>query len=200
MSVLPSIAPRRRTFTKNVFFFLALGAMALGYLTFVGARPDLVAAWRERSSDTHTVLVETQRNVERALADLDPIKQGVGEMKMEVDNMKTGIQEAMERDRVLLEKVETLERTVAQPPEKVAAAPAPAAPKKQAAAQPRSQGRRAYGDHDDRHQEHRNGQHRREESRRTSEAGARRRAAGDRPVARTRCGCPGKSSTTATVK
>ena len=136
MSVLPSIAPRRRTFTKNVFFFLALGAVALGYLTFVGARPDLVAAWRERSNDTHTVLVETQRNVERALADLDPIKQGVGEMKMEVDNMKTGIQEAMERDRVLLEKVETLERTVAQPPEKVAAAPAPAAPKKQAAAQP----------------------------------------------------------------
>jgi hypothetical protein len=136
MSVLPSVAPRRRTFTKNVFFFLGLGAVALGYLTFVGARPDLVAAWRERPNDTHTVLVETQRNVERALADLDPIKQGVGEMKMEVDNMKTGIQEAMERDRILLDKVETLERTVAQPPEKVAAAPAPAAPKKQAAAQP----------------------------------------------------------------
>jgi hypothetical protein len=136
MSVLPSIAPRRRTFTKNVFFFLALGAVSLGYLTFVGARPDLVAAWRERPNDTHTVLVETQRNVERALADLDPIKQGVGEMKMEVDNMKTGIQEAMERDRVLLEKVETLERAVAQPPEKVATAPEPAAPKKQAAAQP----------------------------------------------------------------
>jgi hypothetical protein len=119
-----------------VFFFLALGAVSLGYLTFVGARPDLVAAWRERPNDTHTVLVETQRNVERALADLDPIKQGVGEMKMEVDNMKTGIQEAMERDRVLLEKVETLERAVAQPPEKVATAPEPAAPKKQAAAQP----------------------------------------------------------------
>jgi hypothetical protein len=136
MSVLPSIAPRRRTFTKNVLFFMVLGGLGLGYLTFVGARPDLVAAWRERPNDTHTVLVETQRNVERALADLDPIKQGVGEMKMEVDNMKTGIQEAMERDRVLLEKVETLERTVAQPPEKVAAATAPAAPKKQAAAQP----------------------------------------------------------------
>ena len=184
MSVLPSIAPRRRTFTKNVFFFLALGAMALGYLTFVGARPDLVAAWRERPSDTHTVLVETQRNVERALADLDPIKQGVGEMKMEVDNMKTGIQEAMERDRVLLEKVETLERAVAQPPEKVAAAPAAGRSEETGSCTTGSQGRRATEITTTVNQEHRNRQHRREEGRRTSEAGARRRAAGDRPVAR----------------
>jgi hypothetical protein len=54
-------------------------------------------------------------------------------MKMEVDNMKTGMQEAMERDRILLAKLETLERA-AQATEKVAAAPAQPAAKKQAVA------------------------------------------------------------------
>ena len=44
-------------------------------------------------------------------------------MKMDVDNMRTGMQEAMERDRILLTKVETLERATAQANEKVAVAP-----------------------------------------------------------------------------
>jgi hypothetical protein len=133
MSVLPSIAPaRRRTFTPYVLGYLVSALLALAYLVFLGVRPDVVAMWRDKPDEAQTVLVETQRNVERALADLDPIKQGVGEMKMDVDNMKTGMQEAMERDRLLLQKVETLERNVAQASEKVAAAPA--APKKVAAA------------------------------------------------------------------
>lgn len=133
MSVLPSIAPaRRRTFTPYVLGYLVSALLALAYLVFLGVRPDVVAMWRDKPDEAQTVLVETQRNVERALADLDPIKQGVGEMKMDVDNMKTGMQEAMERDRLLLQKVETLERNVAQASEKVATAPA--APKKVAAA------------------------------------------------------------------
>ena len=134
MSVLPSIAPRRRTFTPHVLLFMGMAALSLAYLTFIGMRPDLVAMWRAKPNDAQTAIVETQRNVERALADLDPIKQGVGEMKMDVDNMKTGLQEAMERDRVLLAKVETLERTAAQASEKVAAAPAQPAAKKQSVA------------------------------------------------------------------
>ena len=136
MSVLPSIGPtRRRTFTMNVIMFMGLGALALAYLIFVGARPDIVAAWRDKPNEAQTAIAETQRTVERALADLDPIKQGVGEMKMDVENMKTGMQEAMERDRILLTKVETLERAAtAQATDKVAAAPA--APKKAAAVQP----------------------------------------------------------------
>jgi hypothetical protein len=132
MSALPSIGPtRRRTFTLNVLMFMGLGALALAYLIFVGVRPDLVAAWRDKPNEAEMAIAETKRTVERALADLDPIKQGVGEMKMDVENMKTGMQEAMERDRVLLTKVETLERAV-QATEKVAAAPA--APKKTPAA------------------------------------------------------------------
>ncbi|HEY8248243.1 MAG TPA: hypothetical protein VIG38_13300 [Hyphomicrobium sp.] len=134
MSVLPSIAPRRRTFTPHVLLFLGMAALSLAYLTFVGMRPDLVAMWRQKPNDAQAAIVETQRHVERALADLDPIKQGVGEMKMEVDNMRTGMQEAMERDRLLLAKVETLERAAAQASEKVATAPAQPTAKKQAVA------------------------------------------------------------------
>ena len=130
MSVLPSIAPRRRTFTPHVLLFMGMAALSLAYLTFVGMRPDLVAMWRAKPNDAQAAIVETQRNVKRALADLDPIKQGVGEMKMEVDNMRTGLQEAMERDRVLLAKVETLERAAAQASEKVAVAPIAKKPEK----------------------------------------------------------------------
>jgi hypothetical protein len=134
MSVLPSIAPRRRTFTPHVLLFMGMAALSLAYLTFVGMRPDLVAMWRAKPNDAQAAIVETQRNVERALADLDPIKQGVGEMKMEVDNMRTGMQEAMERDRLLLAKVETLERAAAQASEKVAVAPIAKKPEKQVVA------------------------------------------------------------------
>jgi hypothetical protein len=48
---------------------------------------------------------------------------------MDIANVKAGMQEAVERDRILLEKVETLERT-AHAPDKVAAAPAQPAPAK----------------------------------------------------------------------
>ena len=73
MSVLPSIAPRRRTFTPHVLLFMGMAALSLAYLTFVGMRPDLVAMWRAKPNDAQAAIVETQRNVERALADLDPI-------------------------------------------------------------------------------------------------------------------------------
>ena len=187
MSVLPSIAPRRRTFTPHVLLFLGMAALSLAYLTFVGMRPDLVAMWRQKPNDAQAAIVETQRHVERALADLDPIKQGVGEMKMEVDNMRTGMQEAMERDRLLLAKVETLERAAAQASEKVATAPAQPPAKKQAVAKapdvvpaavasaapkPRS----SSGDRDR--------QHRAEEGGGARKAGTRRRAACHRPVGR----------------
>lgn len=139
MSVLSSTGPtRRRTFTANVLMFMGLGALALAYLIFVGVRPDLVAAWRDKPDEAQTAIAETKRTVERALADLDPIKQGVGEMKMDVENMKTEMKEGMERDRILLAKVETLERAAEQATDKVAAAP-PAAkktPPAQAAAKP----------------------------------------------------------------
>lgn len=134
MSLHSPIAPaRRRTFTPYVLLYLLAASLAVAYLTFLGARPDLVALWRDQPNEAQTAIVETQRTVERALADIDPLKQGLGEMKMDVANVKAGMQEAMERDRVLLEKVETLERTT-HAPDKVAAAPAQPAAKKQVVA------------------------------------------------------------------
>jgi hypothetical protein len=132
MSVDSSIAPpaRRRTFAPYVMLYLVAAGLAAAYLVFLGMRPDLVATWREKPDDTKTALIETQRHVERALADIDPLKQGVGEVKAEVAGVKTGLEEAAVRDRILLEKVEALERAAI---EKVAAQQAAAA-KKQAAA------------------------------------------------------------------
>jgi hypothetical protein len=137
MSLHSPIAPaRRRTFTPYVLLYLLAASLAVAYLTFLGARPDLVALWRDKPSEAQTAIVETQRTVERALADIDPLKQGLGEMKMDVANVKAGMQEAAERDRILLEKVETLERTAHAPDKVAAAAPTaqPAAAKKQVVA------------------------------------------------------------------
>lgn len=131
MSVDSSIAPaRRRTFTPYVMLYLLAAGVASAYLVFLGMRPDLVAMWSSKPDETRAALAETQRHVERALADIDPLKQGVGEVKGEVAGVKAGLEEAAMRDRILLEKVEALERATA---EKVAAAQAAAA-KKQAAA------------------------------------------------------------------
>ncbi len=125
MSVPSMIGPaRRRTITPYVLLYLLAATLAGAYLVFLGVRPDLVAMWRAKPNDTQVALVETQRGVERALADLDPLKQGVGEVKAEVTAIKAGMQEGAERDRILLEKVETLEqRATAAPSDKVAAAP-----------------------------------------------------------------------------
>ncbi len=133
MSVDSSFAPaRRRTFTPYVILYLVAAGFAAAYLVFLGMRPDLVAMWGSKTDETHTALQETQRTVERAIADIDPLKQGVGEVKAQVAGVRSGLEEAAERDRILLEKVEALERAAA---EKAAAAQAAAA-KKQAAAAP----------------------------------------------------------------
>ncbi len=119
-----TIAPaRRRTFAPYVLLYILAAALAAAYLVFLGMRPDLVAIWRSQPDETQAALIETKRHVERALADIDPLKSGVGEVKAEVEGVKAGLQEAAERDRILLEKVETLERAAT---EKVAASQSPA--------------------------------------------------------------------------
>lgn len=134
MSLDSSIGPtRRRTFTPYVLLYLAAAGLAVAYLVFLGVRPDLVAMWTSKPDETQAALVETQQNVERALADIDPLKQGVGEVKAEVASIKVDMQEAAERDRILLEKMQTLERTAATP-STAAATPVQPAVKKQAVA------------------------------------------------------------------
>jgi hypothetical protein len=113
MSAISSPGPaRRRTLTPYVLLWLLMASLALAYLTFLGARPDIVAAWRAEAVDPQQALQETKQNVDRALADLDPLRQSVGEVKMEVASLKTGAEEAATRDKILLDKVEALEQTV----------------------------------------------------------------------------------------
>jgi len=135
MSVHSSIGPaRHRTLTSYVLLYVVAAAMAVAYLAYIGVQPDLVASWRGDNGETQTALVEAQRSVERVLADVDPLKQGLGEMKMEVATIKASVDEGAQRDRILLDKVEALERTAAQVTEKIAEVSAAPAPKKQAAA------------------------------------------------------------------
>jgi len=137
MSAYSTIEPaRRRTFTPYVLLYLLAACAAGAYLVFLGVRPDLVAMWSHKPDDTKAALAETKQHVEQVIADIDPLKQGVNEVREEVATVKVGLQEAAERDRVLLDKVETLERAAAAASEKVAAAPAQP-PKKQAAATPK---------------------------------------------------------------
>ncbi|MFA5900695.1 MAG: hypothetical protein WC829_16470 [Hyphomicrobium sp.] len=137
MSVDSSIGPaRRRTFTPYVMLYLLAATIAGAYLVFLGVRPDIVAMWQSKSDRTQTALIETQRKVELAVADINPIKEGVGEVKAEVASVRAGLEEAAERDRVLFEKVQSLERTAATLNDKVAASPAKKPVVKQAAAKP----------------------------------------------------------------
>jgi hypothetical protein len=145
MSVDLSYAPaRRRTFAPYVLLYLLAASIAAAYLVFLGMRPDLVAMWRSKPDETKAAIAETQRSVERAIAQIDPLKQGVGQMQAEVASVQAGLTEAAERDRILLEKVETLERAssdkvaATQPPAKkqAAAVKAPEATKPQAQAKP----------------------------------------------------------------
>ena len=58
MSLHSPIAPaRRRTFTPYVLLYLLAASLAVAYLTFLGARPDLVALWRDNPSEAQTAIV-----------------------------------------------------------------------------------------------------------------------------------------------
>src|SRR4029079_13261336 len=55
MSLHSPIAPaRRRTFTPYVLLYLLAASLAVAYLTFLGARPDLVALWRGQAHEQET--------------------------------------------------------------------------------------------------------------------------------------------------
>lgn len=127
MSVLPSAGPaRRRTLTPYVLLWMALAGLSLAYLTFLGVRPDVVAALRAARPDPEQALNETKQSVERVLADLDPLRQSVGEMKSDVAGLKMSAQEAADRDRILLEKVEALEHSAPAKAESAQAGKSPA--------------------------------------------------------------------------
>ena len=117
MSVFPTkgTPARRRTWTTYVVLWIAAAGMAAGYLTYLGINPDIIPGPAPDGEMLQAQIAKTERNVERAVADIEPVKRSVGEMKMDVANLKTEVAAAEGRDRMIMEKVAALEQTIAQP-------------------------------------------------------------------------------------
>ncbi|MDH4981725.1 hypothetical protein [Hyphomicrobium sp. D-2] len=139
MSVQSSFGPEapRRTFTPYVLLYVLAAVLAGGYLVFIGMKPDLVAAWKAGApaGGDNAAIAETQRHVERALADIEPVKESLGQMQMEVATIKASVDEGAQRDRAIMEKMEAIERTAVEAHERATAVTAP----KVAAAEPAKQ-------------------------------------------------------------
>jgi len=97
---------KRKTLTPYVSVWVVLGGFAIAYLALLGFRPDALAKLSSAGPAANQ-----QRNVERALADLDPLRNTLGEMKMDVANLKTGLQMAADRQAEIANRLNDLEGT-----------------------------------------------------------------------------------------
>jgi hypothetical protein len=110
MSVLTKPGPaRRKILTPYVMIWLAIASFALVYLTLLGLKPHMFASAGSSAADMEQKIVQTRRDMERGLADLDPLRRTVGEVKMDVANLKIAVEEASARDQVIMDKVAALE-------------------------------------------------------------------------------------------
>jgi hypothetical protein len=110
MSVLPTYGPARRNIlTPYVMLWMAIASFALAYVALLGMSPHMLTSVAQKSPDVDEKLAQTRRDMERGLADLDPLRRTVGEVKMDVANLKIAVQQASDRDRAILEKVSTLQ-------------------------------------------------------------------------------------------
>ncbi len=92
MSVLPTTGPaRRRILTPYVMIWLAIASFALAYLALLGLKPHMFASAGTSAADIEQKLAQTRRDMERGLADLDPLRRTVGEVKMDVANLKVAV-------------------------------------------------------------------------------------------------------------
>jgi hypothetical protein len=122
MSVLPTHSPaRRRILTPYVMIWLAIASFALAYLALLGLRPHMFAEAKKDTPNIEQKITQVKRDVERGLADLEPIRRTVGEVKMDVANLKVAAEQSEERDRMIMEKVTALETSAIKGPQ---AAPA----------------------------------------------------------------------------
>jgi hypothetical protein len=104
--------------------WVVLGGFALAYLTLLGLRPDALGGLSAATGATDQGAVNLQRDVTRALADLDPLRNTLGEMKMDVANLKSQMQATADRNAQLEGQLTTRQRTASKAPDKVSAAAA----------------------------------------------------------------------------
>ena len=117
MSVLQSYGPvRRRMLTPYLLIWVVAAALATGYLALLGVKPEFFAH-SSSTADIVQQLVQTKRDVTRAVADLDPLRHSVGEMKLDVTNLQYAAKESAAHDAVLDERVSALETSSTKRPE-----------------------------------------------------------------------------------
>jgi hypothetical protein len=118
--------PRRRILNAYVLFWVFGATFAAIYLAVLGTHPDMFASAKS-GPDVEQQLAQTQRDMTRAFADLDPLKQSVGQIKADVDTLKTAQQQASDRDQLIMDKVASIESAATQPKIAQAETAAPAA-------------------------------------------------------------------------
>jgi len=102
--------PRRRILNAYVLLWVVGAIFAAAYLALLGTHPEMFAS-SQSGPDIEQQLEQAQRDVNRAFADIDPLKQSVGEIKSDVDRLKTAQQQASDRDQLLMDKIATIENT-----------------------------------------------------------------------------------------
>ena len=118
--------PRRRILNAYVLFWVFGATFAALYLGVLGTHPNMFASAKS-GPDLEQQLAQTKRDMTRAFADLDPLKESVGQIRADVDTLKTAQQQASDRDQLIMDKVSSIESTVAQPKIAQAETAAPAA-------------------------------------------------------------------------
>jgi hypothetical protein len=118
--------PRRRILNSYTLIWVAVALVAIVYLSVLATHPDLLAS-APSESDVEKELARTKSEVSSVVAEVEPLKQSVGDIKTDVATLKIGLQEAADRDRQLLDKETALE-TSAAAPKPMAQAVSPAAP------------------------------------------------------------------------
>ncbi len=117
MSVLQSYGPtRRRMLTPYLLIWVVAAALATGYLALLGVKPEFFAR-SGNTADLAQQIVQTKRDVTRAVADLDPLRRTVGEMKADVTNLQYAAKENAAHDAALDERVSALETSSPKRPE-----------------------------------------------------------------------------------
>ncbi len=122
--------PRRRILNAYVLFWVLGATFAATYLAVLGTHPDMFASAKS-GPDLEQQLAQTQHDVTRAFADLDPLKESVGQIKADVATLKTAQQQSADRDQLIMEKVSSIESAATLP--KVAQAETAPAVKQQTA-------------------------------------------------------------------
>ena len=128
--------PRRKRGLVRPYLivWIVLALAAVGYLGVVAARPDLVARYLPAFDAGDQSFREAQKSAMRAVADVQNVRQNVGQLQAEVARLRSDLRVQQENSIALAKRTAVLEDRMTsaaaeQPePEKQPVAEAPARP------------------------------------------------------------------------